>query len=73
MTIMIVIMMIMMVAVIDNNYNTNTTNNVYTFSLSGCDVVSSAPYCDPDPEENIRIVFQLAREFDCPVDLHLGV
>ena len=38
----------------------------------GCDVVSSAPYCDPDPKENIRIVFELAREFNCPVDLHLG-
>ena len=42
------------------------------YHCEGCDVVSSAPYCDPDPEENIRIVFQLAKEFNCPVDFHLG-
>jgi len=37
----------------------------------GCHVVGSAPYCDPNPVENIKIVFDLAKEFDCPVDFHL--
>jgi hypothetical protein len=57
-----------------NHNNDNFKNNtiIYNFALSGCDVVSSAPYCDPDPKENIRIVFELAREFNCPIDLHLG-
>ena len=34
--------------------------------------MSSAPYCDINPEENIRIVFSIAQEFECPVDFHLG-
>ena len=37
----------------------------------GCDVVGSAPYCDPDPIENIRLVFELAKEFNASVDFHL--
>ncbi len=39
-------------------------------SLGG-DVIGSAPYVDPDPEQNIRIVFEIAQEFNCDVDFHL--
>ncbi|MBW4579341.1 MAG: amidohydrolase family protein [Tildeniella nuda ZEHNDER 1965/U140] len=37
----------------------------------GGDVIGSAPYVDPDPEQNIRIVFDIAQEFDRDVDFHL--
>jgi cytosine deaminase len=37
----------------------------------GADVVGSAPYVDPEPEQNIRIIFDIAQEFDCDVDFHL--
>lgn len=37
----------------------------------GGDVIGSAPYVDPDPESNIRTVFDIAAEFDAPVDFHL--
>lgn len=37
----------------------------------GGDVIGSAPYVDPQPEQNIRIVFDLAQEFNCDVDFHL--
>ncbi len=39
--------------------------------LLGADVIGSAPYVDPDPEANIRIVFEIAQRFDRPVDFHL--
>ncbi len=53
------------------------TNQPGTISLlreamaRGGDVIGSAPYVDPNPEENIRLVFQIAQEFDCDVDFHL--
>ena len=37
----------------------------------GGDVIGSAPYVDPHPEENIRTVFEIAQEFDCDIDFHL--
>lgn len=37
----------------------------------GADVIGSAPYVDPDPEQNIRIVFDIAATFNCDVDFHL--
>lgn len=37
----------------------------------GADVVGSAPYVDPNPTENIRIIFDIAEAFDCDVDFHL--
>lgn len=37
----------------------------------GGDVIGSAPYIDPDPEQNVRIVFDIAQAFDCDVDFHL--
>jgi len=37
----------------------------------GCDVIGSAPYCDPDPIQNICQVFDLAQKFNCAVDFHL--
>ncbi|MGG6295137.1 amidohydrolase family protein [Leptolyngbya sp. AN02str] len=37
----------------------------------GGDVIGSAPYTDPNPKRNIELVFDIAQEFDCPVDFHL--
>jgi cytosine/creatinine deaminase len=37
----------------------------------GGNAIGSAPYVDPDPAENIRLVFEIAQEFDCDVDFHL--
>jgi cytosine deaminase len=37
----------------------------------GADLIGSAPYVDPDPEQNIRIIFDIAQEFNCDVDFHL--
>ncbi|PSB05751.1 amidohydrolase [Pleurocapsa sp. CCALA 161] len=37
----------------------------------GGDAIGSAPYIDPDPAANIRLVFDIAQEFDCDVDFHL--
>lgn len=37
----------------------------------GADVIGSAPYTDPDPEQNIRIVFDMAQACDRDVDFHL--
>lgn len=37
----------------------------------GGDAVGSAPYCDPQPERNIDIIFELGAEFNLPVDFHL--
>ena len=39
--------------------------------MLGADAIGSAPYVDPDPEANIRIVFDIADRFDRPVDFHL--
>ncbi len=37
----------------------------------GGNAIGSAPYVDPDPKQNIRVVFDIAQEFDCDVDFHL--
>jgi cytosine deaminase len=37
----------------------------------GGDVIGSAPYVDPNPEQNICTVFDIAQDFDCDVDFHL--
>ncbi len=37
----------------------------------GGDVIGSAPYVDPDPEKNVRLIFELAQRFNCDVDFHL--
>ncbi|MEB3355393.1 MAG: amidohydrolase family protein [Synechococcales bacterium] len=37
----------------------------------GGDVIGSAPYTDPDPQANIRIIFEIAAEFDRAIDFHL--
>lgn len=37
----------------------------------GGDVIGSAPYIDPDPERNVKIVFDIAQDFNCDVDFHL--
>lgn len=38
---------------------------------AGGDVIGSAPYVDANPVENIRIIFDIAEEFNCDVDFHL--
>jgi cytosine/creatinine deaminase len=37
----------------------------------GGEAIGSAPYVDPDPVANIRLIFDLAQEFDRDVDFHL--
>lgn len=39
--------------------------------VKGGDAIGSAPYVDFNPTDNIRIVFDIAEEFDCDVDFHL--
>lgn len=36
----------------------------------GADIVGGIPYNDTDAEKHLEIVFQLAKEFDKPIDLH---
>ena len=48
-----------------------TTDLLKKAMAMGGDVIGSAPYVDPLPEENIRTVFEIAQEFDCDVDFHL--
>lgn len=48
-----------------------TTELLRRAMAMGGDVIGSAPYVDPNPEDNIRIIFDLAEEFDCDVDFHL--
>jgi len=37
----------------------------------GCRVVGAAPYTDSDPKGQIDRVFEMAREFDADIDMHL--
>lgn len=37
----------------------------------GAQVVGAVPYNDPDPDRHLDIVFELAREFDVDVDVHI--
>lgn len=37
----------------------------------GCKVVGAAPYTDSDPKGQIDRVFEMAREFDVDIDMHL--
>ena len=53
------------------------TNNPGTDELlvaamkEGASVVGAAPYCDTDPHAQIDRVFEIAREFDADIDMHL--
>jgi len=38
---------------------------------NGCTVVGAAPYTDADPHGQIDRIFELAREFDVDIDMHL--
>jgi cytosine deaminase len=38
---------------------------------NGCTVVGAAPYTDSDPHGQIDRIFELAREFDVDIDMHL--
>ncbi|MFE9422062.1 hydrolase [Kitasatospora sp. NPDC006697] len=38
----------------------------------GADAIGGCPELDPDPVGFVRLVAELAAEFDCPVDLHLA-
>ena len=48
-----------------------TLNLLKKAMAMGGDVIGSAPYVDPNPQENIRLVFDIAQEFNCDVDFHL--
>ena len=39
--------------------------------MRGCRAVGAAPYSTPDPRGQIDRVFELAREFDVDIDMHL--
>ena len=37
----------------------------------GAKAVGGAPYFDPDPHGQIHRIFEIARDFDADIDLHL--
>mgnify|MGYP001788352242 CR=1 FL=1 len=39
----------------------------------GARVIGAAPYCDPDPRGQIDRIFELAREWDVDIDMHLDM
>ncbi|MBT5265982.1 MAG: amidohydrolase family protein [Rhodospirillaceae bacterium] len=45
--------------------------NIVSALKSGAPVVGGAPKFDPDPEWQIRRIFELAQEYDVDVDIHL--
>lgn len=52
--------------------NNPGTDELMVESLKrGCRVVGAAPYTDSDPHGQIDRVFEMAREFDVDVDMHL--
>ena len=48
-----------------------TTSLLREAMAMGGNVIGSAPYVDPNPQENIRLIFAIAQEFNCDVDFHL--
>ncbi len=52
--------------------NNPGTDELMVQALSnGCTVVGAAPYTDSDPHGQIDRIFELAREFDVDIDMHL--
>ena len=52
--------------------NNPGTDELMVESLKkGCRVVGAAPYTDTDPKGQIDRVFEMAREFDVDIDMHL--
>ena len=52
--------------------NNPGTDELMVESLErGCRVVGAAPYTDSDPKGQIDRVFEMAREFDVDIDMHL--
>ncbi len=52
--------------------NNPGTDELMVESLKrGCTVVGAAPYTDTDPKGQIDRVFEMAREFDIDIDMHL--
>lgn len=53
------------------------TNETETIAMldaalgSGADLVGGCPYTDPNPNEHISLIFDLAEKFDVDVDFHL--
>ncbi|WP_019949417.1 amidohydrolase family protein [Hymenobacter aerophilus] len=53
------------------------TDEMETYDLlrqalqQGADLVGGCPYTDADPARHIELIFDLAQEFDVPVDFHL--
>lgn len=53
------------------------TNEPETFAMldqalaDGADLIGGAPYIDPDPRGQIRMIFDLAQKYDVAVDFHL--
>lgn len=56
----------------DGLLNNPGTDELMVAALKqGCKVVGAAPYTDTDPEGQIDRVFEMAREFDVDIDMHL--
>src|SRR5215471_12212348 len=52
--------------------NNPGTDELMVMALKrGCNVVGAAPYTDSDPHGQIDRVFEMAREFDVDIDMHL--
>jgi cytosine/creatinine deaminase len=51
--------------------NPGTDELMVTALKNGARVAGAAPYCDSDPHGQIDRIFEMAREFDVDIDMHL--
>ncbi len=51
--------------------NPGTDELIIAGLKGGCSVVGAAPYTDSDPHGQIDRIFEIAREFDIDIDMHL--
>lgn len=53
--------------------NPETEANLVEALKRGAEVIGGAPSYDPDPSGQVRRIFELAREYDVDIDIHLDV
>jgi cytosine deaminase len=51
--------------------NPGTDELLVAAMRQGASVIGAAPYCDSDPHAQIDRIFEIAREFDADIDMHL--
>jgi cytosine deaminase len=51
--------------------NPGTDELLVAAMKQGASVIGAAPYCDSDPHAQIDRIFEIAREFDADIDMHL--